>query len=135
MRYVAVLSPFPQILIGSAHISAPDIPQNAPNEIPKDVEVPKNTRNWAKGSRETFLESYFPRYQAAHLQSIRRAADLIDVVVNKYFQVYHWSLPLTSEPAPFDVARNPHAPEILTVPEAAHKQKVVQQMKGVRPFL
>jgi hypothetical protein len=94
------------------------------------MEKPK--RNWAKGSRLTFLNSHLDAFKAARLQSLSKASEYIDQVVNEYFRRFDWRLPLTEEPTvPLNADAIPPM-EILSAEELEKKAKIVAQMKTVR---
>lgn len=86
------------------------------------------TKNWAAGSRETFLKGHLPGYRLALLSGHTRANEYIDTVINAYFAIYHWRLPVTAEPS---LGSTPESDENMSSEDQDFKRRVIEQMKKV----
>ncbi|KAH7917358.1 hypothetical protein BV22DRAFT_1026505, partial [Leucogyrophana mollusca] len=97
--------------------------------------VEKLKKNWAKGQRLAFFTSHIPGYSAAAMEGHSRATEYPDVVINSYFQRFHWKLRVSEES---DVPFNPESPpfpEDLTPAEAEQKKhKVLAMKKAIRSW-
>lgn len=93
---------------------------------------------WAKGQRLEFLEGNIPRYRDASQQGCSRASDFADGVVNTYFQLFPWYLPLDTDPLPIQSPVTHESvlpPPPLTPEEERYKRAVIKQMTKVRSRL
>ena len=94
---------------------------------------PSLKRNWAKGQRLEFLQSHLVPYQSALRQSRARGAEYADTVVNKYFESFHWRLPIDEDPPTTSPVNPDSAPmqEDLTEEEQREKGEVISKMRKV----
>ncbi|EDR08563.1 uncharacterized protein LACBIDRAFT_327105 [Laccaria bicolor S238N-H82] len=86
-------------------------------------------RNWAKGARLTFLESYIDNYKNGLLT--KKAPAVLDSIVNAWFARFHWTIPLSAEtdlPAT-TLPVGPDGHEILTKEHRKLKAEVVERTR------
>lgn len=94
-------------------------------------------KNWAKGQRLTFLDGHLDLYRSAAQQNRTRGAEYADQVVNGYFKLFPWDLPLNVDPLPPQLL--PAVGPMVVVPplthaEERHRKAVIKQMTKVRLF-
>lgn len=89
-------------------------------------------RGWAKGARLTFLQSQLERYKVASSNSRIKGREAVDAIVNDYFKIFDWRLPVTQEPEDGAPPPNPILEASLPPEEERVKQQVVARMKQVR---
>ncbi|KAK0432717.1 hypothetical protein EV421DRAFT_1719293 [Armillaria borealis] len=87
--------------------------------------LPQLQRGWAKGEWQTFLHAELPPYAQKCALGPKPAAECMATVVNKYFVLYHWCLPLNQEPNAHDVFPDN---EDLTDDELESKTVVINQI-------
>lgn len=92
------------------------------------------TRNWATGARLEFLNGYIEDYKAALTHPNREAcSDLIDKIMNAWFEHFHWTLTVKEDPT----VVKPRVPlgeggfEHLSAEDSVTKGKVIVRMRTV----
>ncbi|KAF9488074.1 hypothetical protein BDN71DRAFT_1513390 [Pleurotus eryngii] len=96
--------------------------QDEPTAIPQ---IPTLQRGWAKGSCKAFLEAQLPHFKTATLAGRSKKTEEIMAIVNKYFEVYSWRLPVTTEP---DAMPQPDQNEDLTAKEKRVQGEIIKRM-------
>ncbi|KAF4580559.1 hypothetical protein EYR38_003158 [Pleurotus pulmonarius] len=96
--------------------------QDEPVALPQ---IPTLQRGWAKGSRKAFLEERLPRFKTAALAGRSKKTEAITAIVNEYFKIYSWRLPVTEEPTS---TPPPEQSNDLTTEEKRVKGEVIKRM-------
>ena len=91
-------------------------------------------RNWAKGAHLTFLESYIEDYKTG--LSMKKAPDVLDGIVNTWFNRFHWKIPLSADTdAPgTTLPVGPDRHELLSNDNQRIKAEVVEHTRTVCIF-
>ena len=88
-------------------------------------------RNWAKGQRLAFLESFISDYKEALLT--KKSSSVLDSIINQWFSQYHWTIPLsaadTATPTVLPVDAQGH--EVLTSADSILKGRVIERARNV----
>ncbi|KAJ8509187.1 hypothetical protein ONZ45_g8617 [Pleurotus djamor] len=108
-------------------VTAPAAATTPPTTTTDEWDLTKPlTRNWAKGARLEYLDDNLDKF----IESLNHGRDasraLLDSVVNGYFSIFDWRLPLTAEPDP---ANPPDPRERLTQAETTRKGLVISKMR------
>ncbi|KAJ8494862.1 hypothetical protein ONZ45_g13091 [Pleurotus djamor] len=102
-------------------------PATTSTTVPTEWDVTKPlTRNWAKGARLEYLDDNLDKFidSLNHGRDASRAA--LDGIVNGYFRLFDWRLPLSIEPDP---TKPPDPKEKLTQAETTRKGVIVLKMR------
>ncbi|KAJ8516237.1 hypothetical protein ONZ45_g6440 [Pleurotus djamor] len=84
------------------------------------------TRNWAKGKQLEFFNSHLEGFlEAVHASGDTKA--IADNVVNRYFELFDWRLPVSQDPTPD--APLPNSLKVLSAEETKLKGRVVAKMR------
>lgn len=88
-------------------------------------------KGWAKGTRLEFLKGHVERFRYQRQQGVTRAKDYCDNVLREWFNIYHWSMPITEEPTVNNPPTDPTAVETLNDIELELKGRVIARMYNV----
>ncbi|EDQ99032.1 uncharacterized protein LACBIDRAFT_317726 [Laccaria bicolor S238N-H82] len=118
-----------------------DVAQGVANVVQDevDVDVVENEaalltplkKGCVKRSRQKFLKSHLEEYKTVLLVSHEKATSFLDGIVNLWFSMYHWSIPVTQEELPTSLPfpTGTDGFEILTKKQATLKGKVIERMR------
>ena len=88
-------------------------------------------RNWAKGERLAFLESFISDYKESLLA--KKSSSVLDSIINQWFARFHWTIPLsavdtaTATVLPVDAQGH----EVLTSTDSILKGRVIERVRTI----
>ncbi|SJL16401.1 uncharacterized protein ARMOST_19925 [Armillaria ostoyae] len=107
-------------------------PENDDPEFPPIV-LPLFPKGWAKGSRQTLLESSQVTFSYHRAESVTAAKDFVLNVTNRYLKVYYWDDPEDQEP--MGPPPPPHLEALTPVRKALKAAKIVRLTNAIYNWL
>ncbi|SJL17955.1 uncharacterized protein ARMOST_21526 [Armillaria ostoyae] len=107
-------------------------PENDDPEFPPII-LPPFPKGWAKGSRQTLLESSQVTFSYHHAESITAAKDFVLNVTNRYLKAYYWDDPEDQEPT--GPLPPPHLEALTPARKALKAAKIVRLTNAIYNWL